>query len=417
MQPESVVEHFALTNLGGGVISGDFTWDEAETVFTFKPRNLLARDMTYTYTLREGTLGRGGTPTAFAVSGSFLTVPDLRAYLNSEAVMELYSGFGSPQIGFTSPLEKQRMVDLIQISPAVSGLDVYQSEDGYWVYLNGQFNYSTRYTITLSDQIQDRYGARLTGGAELSFETGPAEPSLVVPIDMYGGGAIFIPASTDRLAARLTNLSALDLQSGALTVEDAVSIGVNGWQEDWGQWVTRSWQQPLDLPYNQSVLMGVELAPGGEALDPGLYLLFADAPEIEKTFYPRQPYMLVISRVHLTLKVSEGQVFVWAVNQETNQPYDGATVTVRRSDRELGQCVTDERGVCAVEIDARDKAFGPGGSQHWPARRCGFCLRFLLLYQWAVVLRDRTRPLPLLYLYRSPHLPPRADRELPRGVA
>ena len=356
MQPESVVEHFALTNLGGGIIDGDFTWDEAETVFTFKPRNLLARDMTYTYTLREGALGRGGTPTAFAVSGSFLTLPELGAYLSSPAVMELYSGYGSPQIGFTSPLENQPIADLIQISPAVSGLDIYLATDGYSVYLNGVFNYSTRYTITLSDQIRDRYGARLTGGAQLSFETGPAEPSLVVPIDIYGGGSIYIPASTNRLAARLTNLSVLELQSGLLSIEDALSIGIEGWQEDWGQWVTRSWQQPLDLPYNQSVLMGVELAPGGEALDPGLYLLYADAPEIEQTFYPRQPYMLVVSRVHLTLKLSEGQVFVWAVNQETNQPYAGATVTVRRVDRELGQCVTDDRGVCAVEIDEQDKS-------------------------------------------------------------
>ncbi len=355
MQPESVVEHFSLTNLGGGIIGGDFTWDEEETIFTFAPRDLLARDMAYTYTLREGALGKGGTPTAFAVSGSFVTVPELRAYLISEAVMELYSGFGSPTIGFTSPLEKQAVKDLIQISPAVSGLDIYLASDGYSVYLNGVFDYSTQYTITLSDQIRDRYGARLTGGAVLTFETGPAEPSLVVPVDMYGGGSIYIPASTNRLAARLTNLSVLDLQSGPLTVEDALIINGEGWPEDWGKWVRNTWQQPLDLPYNQSVLMGVELAPGGEAPQPGLYLLHADAPEIQKTYYPRQPYMLVISRVHLTLKISEGQAFIWAVNQDTNQPYGGATVTVRRVDRDLGQCVTDERGICAVEINAVDQ--------------------------------------------------------------
>ena len=70
-------------------------------------------------------------------------------------------------MNFTAPLDQQDYPSLVSVSPAVNGLRVNSTFDRYGLTIEGSFQPSTTYTITISAALRDRYGGTLAAPVTL----------------------------------------------------------------------------------------------------------------------------------------------------------------------------------------------------------------------------------------------------------
>ncbi len=88
----------------------------------------------------------------------------------------------------------------------------------------------------------------------------------------------------------------------------------------------------------------------GDALSPGIYYLRVGAPEIERTYYSHQ-HFLVVGDTSLTVKTGLDSALVWATDVASGQPVAGAPIVIYDTGNQvIGEGVTDADGVASMDI-------------------------------------------------------------------
>lgn len=357
MDTASVEQNLTLLGPGRIRIGGAFQWEDNASKVTFHPDRLLQRDTSYTLSVPEGTLSRGGTPMSKGFRREYRTAAPLSLVKMTPAPGKpLESGYNSVGLEFNVPLGMQNLENLIEVQPAIVDRKVSLSSDRKTVYVSGFYEPNLAYVITLAVEIQDRWGYPLAERQNRIVRVSPAEPSFTVPILQSGPPALFVLPEDPRLLARATNVGAVRISSASISFESftalikryiergALSMNMVPTQE------TR--MHTLELEPNRNTVVEIPLAGEGESLKTGLYYFEFEIPELSaNNRYLNGPFMGVVSRVNLTIKRNGNEMYIWAVNLQTLQPLSGAILTVYDDQNvPVATVTTDQNGLAWTSL-------------------------------------------------------------------
>jgi len=352
MVPDSVVDEFTMLDANNTRVRGEFTWNDGTTEFTFTPDNLLKRDRVYSIELSEETLSGGGTQIGSESQSTFQTISELaviRTDPGDNGQKEIYSSIA---IEFNSPIKFKNVLQFVTLNPQISDLEAFIDEEKRTVWLSGYFEPDTAYTLTISPNLPDKWNGRLGQEFILNFRTKPFDPSLMVAT---GSDVIFLTPEQSSITVQVTNLNDITYSLGEVPLEDFQQLIAPGNYE------IRQTYRPereltllrnLEIPANQSTPVEIPLSLDGGPLAPGIYSLrFSTNVHY---IYPG-PYLLIVSDINITLKLSATDVLAWAVNLKGGSAVENTPVTVY-SERgaALARGQTDADGVFHADIPIRE---------------------------------------------------------------
>ncbi|MBN2004663.1 MAG: Ig-like domain-containing protein, partial [Anaerolineae bacterium] len=355
---ESVERAFTLSGgrgLAGNDVNGTFSVEENTVVFT--PTRALDFNTTYTVKLDAGiTSAAGGMGMKEAFTWQFTTVPLPEIVsTNPEHLERDASPHTAFEITFNTRIDPATVLPNLTMTPPFSPTQVYTYFSDYNNTFVLQFSAqpSTEYTVVIDDGIADPYGNTIPRGRTVKFHTGPLPPNyrLRVP-DMIGTYDAALPA---QLVIGHVNVSRVNLRLYKLPL-DALFTSRWQWEEQLppGNQLLREWRQNLESPLNKQSYTVVDLTetPGG-TLEPGVYLLETDSPDVDKerNHYYNRRHVMVVSNLNLTLKVGPQIAFVWAIDLRTGAPVPNVSLDVIQQDgNSLGKGTTDGSGIARVGL-------------------------------------------------------------------
>jgi uncharacterized protein YfaS (alpha-2-macroglobulin family) len=352
MDTGSAEEQIRLVGPDGQAVPLEPTWEQDNTVLTLTHPGLLERDKTYTLSIPDTILGLGGArlenPTELPLHAMpLLYYSDVDPTI--ENGVEIFYGRASIALQFTAPLQKgQDWESLVRVQPPVDGLTGWVDYEGVTLYLTLPLQVNQAYTLTLSPDIQDVWGGRLGNPVDVPVRTRPYRPTLIAPmLDMSGNG-LFVTPTDISIPAQATNLTRLELASRPAVIGELLEAHRNYSEPVLGD--VPGWVQTLNLQPDSAQAIDVALTPDLQPLPTGLYLMSLRAPEEERS-YPKPPFFVLSSRVHLSLKVAAGELLVWAVNLDTNRPVtDLPLQAFDKNQNILGELVTDANGMARLAL-------------------------------------------------------------------
>ena len=367
MDAASVQQALTLKENGGAGVEGKYSWNETGTQVTFQPVQLLKRSVKYTLALAGKAQARGGSALGKDASWNYTAMPDFGVKSSEPSNGGTLSQYGGIRIQFTTPLAKQNLYEKITFNPPLADASITNYAAGTDVYISFVFTPRTEYTLTLQPGLQDKWGQALKEPVVLHF-TSPAPVSSLALAESSSTGVLFITPSDAALAGRATNIKTIRVgYAGLSAAEFARMATISGYER-----ISRysgpkltNFDKTVSLPRDQNVAVDIPLTAAGKALPSGLYFYQIQSPEVtDKSVQAITGQLVVVSRVHLALKLSQNQLTAWAVNLEDQQPLKGAALTVYTSGKageltQVGTLQTDGQGVASLEYAFPPNSYTP----------------------------------------------------------
>jgi alpha-2-macroglobulin len=344
MDPLSVESNLALLQEGKSPVQGKMTWDDKFTQVEFSPDSLLARDTAYTLQLSQQAQASSGTTIEAPVTQEYITVSNLAVTSSDPPQGGVKPYYQSVMLTLNAPVNEEDLKRNISIEPRVPNFQIYWSPYDRIMYVDGSYSPGENYTLRISPELTDIWGGTLGDEYVLNFSNASLPPAINFT---YTADAIFLTGQDNALPAQVTNLSVLDLSLGSVQPQDFIPLvsGENAYdlRRSYIPVDQRSWQQPVDVPLNQTQNAQVYVSPEQEPLSPGLYhMRFNNLPQ---DVYAG-PYLLVVSNAQVTLKLGATDVLVWAVGIDGKTPLGNTRVTVYDSKSQvLASGETDAQGI------------------------------------------------------------------------
>lgn len=364
MDPNSVQRNLSLQDGSGRKAALTFSWEANNTMLTVTPVQLLARDTEYTLALRGEALSAGGTPLGESLAQEYTTVPRLEVEALPTYDIRPKGNHYSFFLHMTAPLDPyQDLGDLVQISPA--GIVVESSISQYYetraINIGGFFEPNQAYTITLSEDLKDRWGQPIAGEKQLTFRTAPLPASLNIPMRRYENTVTFMPGET-LFFVEVNNVSSIHFNLAQLSLEEYIHVDSSSYklEENVTGIDLNTWQVEVDTPADQYTVVQLPLQENGEALATGLYYYHLQSPQVEGPLYVSTPFLVVVSPLSMTMKRSERDVFLWVVDLRDQTPLSGKQVSFYGEDKDIiGTAITAEDGSCMVTLPEEFDVSGP----------------------------------------------------------
>jgi len=355
MDSSSVQENFSLLAPSGNPVEGDFGWNDNLTTLVFTPTQLLERDSGYFIILSGEARSSGGTTLGSDLNQRFFTIPSLYVSQTDPELGGILSNYQAPRIYFSAPVDKDATLKYVSVSPPVSNLNYWTTQDDRSLNLSGEFKPNTEYLVTISGSLPDRWGQSLGQDYILNFRTAPMRPTLQVA---YGENQLFVTPQDTSLSAQAASISSVDLAIGSIAPSQFWQyLGPNGYDilNSYFPPDAQVWTQPLDVSTNRIDTVQLALTPDGSSLPPGLYHYRAISYELEM---PVRTFLIVSSHVHLTFKLSATQAFIWAVDLRDNSPVENAPITIYDSNgSSLTSGNTDADGIFEAAIPVKPDVY------------------------------------------------------------
>jgi len=319
MDEKSVQSNFQFNGTNGPV-KGAFAWNENDTVLTFKPETLLARNIGYILNLGAASKSQG-VP-GVALESDYGAV--LRTYDNF-AVTETTSNYSSATFTFNSPLIHGDYKDSVQVVPALDNLQVDVDADNLHLYIYGDFNPGINYAIELAAQIKDQWGQSLGNSFVLNYQTPPLPPSLNV--QSFGSTTIFVRPDEPVLYADAVNIQNADVSVSLLDLQDFFTLQ-NSYELQQAYVPTNksTYLQKFDLPSGQSQEVKLNLTQKNNQLLPGLYYVSTSSPQNASIL--KSINFVASSHINLIFKLGATEALVWAVDLPSQTPISNAPITI-----------------------------------------------------------------------------------------
>jgi alpha-2-macroglobulin len=356
MDHDSTQASFSLSGPNGPV-AGRYDWDEGGTMLTFIPSTPLQRNTSYRLVISRAALTAVGTPLATGLSREFTSAPPLRVDWSNPGENGELSPNWAVEIYLTTAPQTRNLDEFISITPAVDGLSAWWDDFGKVLRVSGYFEAATSYTLELSADLSDTWGGRLGEPYVMRFRTGDYDAALEID-GMYYTQVLFLTAQDEGMPAQAMNLRAVDTSVGSVPLADLFSIlaplrfdGVAGYIPHDG----RTFRTQLNQPANQRQTVRLPLQPGGGALAPGVYHVQLASPELS---FNQSPFLVAVSNVQMTFKLSASDALVWAVNLNNGQPVSGALVTLYdENGRAFAQGQTDSEGIFRTQFSPQEETY------------------------------------------------------------
>jgi uncharacterized protein YfaS (alpha-2-macroglobulin family) len=364
-QPIDAASAAAAFSLRTGVFGMDRiqgTYVVSGTQLTFRPAARLNFGATYTAEVGAGVRAAGGgigMPQAYSWTFETSPLPRIESTDPRDGARDVYPYTGFT-IKFSAPIRPETVEPNLTWTPALSPTQVYTYYSPYDNTFTIQFGAqpSSDYRVVIGPDIADRFGNKTGQTWDVSFRTGDLDPAaqILVP-DIVGTYNGYDPA---RLVVAHLNVSRLELRLARL---DAAQL-TRAYEYGWGAndlppgEERRRWTLDAVAERNKTAYTRVDLVAGGATLEPGMYLLELNAPELKGDYLYGRRHVLVVSTINLTLKREPDAVYVWATDLRSGAPVAGLALELRESygHRLHGSAVTNAQGVArfALSADARD---------------------------------------------------------------
>ena len=425
MNGDSVAANFSLAGPAGKV-AGEGEWSADDTVYTFTPSALLERGANYTVTLDGAAQGSGGASLGDTFSATVVSVAALQVTNTEPAAGQQLDPSTNLILFFTAPVDPETVMDYVTLSPEVPNLGHYFDEFQNSLSLYGYFAPNMTYTVSVSPQLKDIWGGPMAQEFSQTFTTKPYAPNLTL---VNQTSTIFLTPQDPSLVVQAVNLSEVPLSVGSVPLDFFMKLqGPNGYelQDDLLTLESNTFTQSLAVPSDRMQDTELFLRPDQAPLEPGIYFFrfnFDQGGEANPEIYPG-PYLLVVSNLQVTFKVSPTQALAWVVDLRTNAPAAQCThhdlQRSRRADRPGpdGRARRFHRRLRAAAEPVPDDLCGRRAAWRRPVRHGALHLdrRHRAVGFRHHLQPDAPRPESLL-LHRPPDLPPRAEGLFPCGGA
>ncbi len=367
MDRASVEEGVALRPAGGEAVPVTFAWSEDSRAVTLTPEAPLDLSTAYEVVAPAGLRGAGGGATRGERSSSFTTVDPPRVEYTSPRDGETAAWCCSVGITYNNPMDEESFSGRISINGEVV-FDGVISPWGNNVYLHSVLEYSTDYTVTISEGVRDR-GGRLAPPYEFSFTTrDPDPPRPALALD--GGRFALWPArDAPVLAYRAQVLGEVHFRLYRLSGDEAETLlrrnFIDGWDYSSDSYIEflpaseplREWSETIPEDRRDEWRRYSTSLTDGEALPAGHYFVIAAAEGVTTD-------KLVLSVVDTTLvtKLAYDELLVWALDWETGEPLAGVEVLAGSAGEppytEAESATTDADGLARFAIS-------PAATSYW----------------------------------------------------
>ncbi|MCG3207514.1 MAG: hypothetical protein FOGNACKC_01114 [Anaerolineae bacterium] len=357
---QSAQSRFSLSTGGlfGGSVSGQF--EVVGNTLTFTPTQRLDFDQTYQVKIDAGVTNvAGGNGMVSPYSFRFTTVPLPRIV---ETVPANGAQDASPYTDFTivfnTAIKPATVMEHIEMDPPlpITPTLVYTS---YSPWNNG-FSISfgakpaTDYRVRIRPGIEDPYGNKTTDDLTVRFRTLPLPPRFDLRTPDFI--ATYDSALPAKVVVGVVNLTTLDFKLYRLDPQQIIRP-----QWEWYDFtpdqanLIRQWREQLTTPDNELKFQPIDLVEGGGSLEPGLYLLDTDSPQLPQQDRYGRRHLLVVSDLNLTLKAGQKDALAWATELASGQPIAGLEVVFydENDRRELGRATTNASGVAQLDLSSR----------------------------------------------------------------
>ncbi|MBN1955115.1 MAG: Ig-like domain-containing protein [Anaerolineae bacterium] len=372
MEPAAVESAFSLTDDDGVAVQGRFRWSEDNSVVTFTPNQRggqPALQLNTLYTARIDRSARAATGNATledSLSWSFLTVPYPRIVATVPGDGATVAPNVPLEIYFSAPMDTATLMRRITILPEPTYVYTYWSSYDNHFVVSWDIQPSTGYEVRLAGGMADPYGNAIEAGRTIRFTTEPLEP--LAYLATPGNVGTYNGYTATQVYVYHRNVSQVNLALYRLTWSEFTQLtGPRRW-EYWDDFAPRSqseiirdWSIAVEAPLNEGAYLRVQLAEDGGPLPPGIYFLEASAPEVRaQEWWEPSRHVLVVSRVHLTLKFAQREALVWATDLATGKPVPGLDLKLLSPHGEvLAQGTSDSDGVLRVAFEAQENVWDP----------------------------------------------------------
>jgi len=353
MNRRSVEQGLRLRRQDGSPVNLTYEWSERDSVVAVKPQELLDRNREYVVEM-DRVEALGGVTIEETLNQSFRTVGQFQVVSTTPAGgedLEVFGDYGSLLVEFSAPLARtQNLNDRVLLEPKISNFFLFSDEQAGFLYISGFFKSGQTYRLTLKADLQDRWGQALGRDYTFTFKAGNSLPTLNIPIqNTYGTLYYALPGDTT-LPAYATNLEGLSIRRARITLLDVIRAIERTPAFD-SLPLEENWQVELNLPQNTSQGIEIPLKADRSGLETGLYAFRISSPQFTET-YQAVNLLMVVSPIQLTIKESQQEVVVWAVNALNRRTVSGREVTVYQggSGLELGKAQTDEQGIARISL-------------------------------------------------------------------
>ena len=345
MDADSVRTNFQFSGTEGK-LTGKFSWNEDATVLTFVPEKLLDRNVGYILNVGKAAKSQGG----MTLGEDYGAV--LRTY-NNFAVAATDPNFGSTTITFSSPLPQGKYDAFVTVTPALDNFAVEQSEDGFYLYVRGDFIPDTNYSIQVSGLLKDRWGQSLGDPFILNFRTAPLTPS--VALQRFGSSTVFVRPDDPVLDMNVSNLVKANVIVTPLSPLEFFPMHDSfDNQQAFVPGTSSTYEQMLNIPASETRLVQLRLVQANTQLLPGLY--YVNVASSQLTGSSKNVYLVASSHVNLTFKLGATEALIWAVDLPTQTPVAGAAVGIYDgAGNQLVSGATDADGLWKTDVPATDR--------------------------------------------------------------
>lgn len=334
MNPTSVEASFALLGPDKQPVAGKSAWNTDNTIFTFTPAAQLARSSLYVLRLDGGAQGRGGATLGKEQKIQVATFGALSIYRSEPPPGGQIEPSDSLSLYLSAPLKDfpnaEDILQYITLTPAAPNLRVYYDDTYLRLRLLGDFSASAAYTVQVSPNLPDAWGATLGQPYSLSFQTGPLPTSLRL---LASSAATFItPQNTAGAGTSIPVLAAnafyVPITAGSVSLQDFITmLGSGGYElrQSYRSADQQGWYESLDIPPDVYQTTQLYLREDHGTLAPGLYFMrfgYTD-PRINNG-----PHLIIVSNLQITFKVGANEVLVWATDLRSGAPAANTPVTI-----------------------------------------------------------------------------------------
>ncbi|MDM8519412.1 Ig-like domain-containing protein [Anaerolineales bacterium HSG6] len=363
IDPQSAQAMFELSRyrlgglLGGGTVDGQFEVDGR--VLTFTPAERLEYESDFNVTISAGvTSVSGGIGSKADYSFDFATVPlpEIVATDPFDGEQDAYPG-SSFKIEFNTRINPDTVMAHVEMTPPlpITPTDIYT----YYAEWNNSFSIhfssqpSTDYEVRISPGIEDPYGNQTSDDLTINYRTDSLRPqyNLLTP-SFIGTYDSALPA---KLILRYTNIDRVNLRLYQLEPQDVLRP-----EYEWRDYqpgknkLLREWQVGFNTVLDKPSYEVIDLLEDGGALEPGVYLLDTDSPDINEDYYRNQQHLLVVTKLALTLKTGVKETMLWATDLATGKPQTGLKAIFYADNQRAGEAVTDQDGIARLDLSNQD---------------------------------------------------------------
>lgn len=358
MDPPSTESNVFILSDGGQSVPLDYAWFERNTQLVITPTQNMEIGSGYSLRVdRNALVAGGGTGLGKEVIYHFQTVlyPGVKFTDPANGVVE-QAFSGSFAIHFISPMKFGTWVDHIRITPSPSKpVEWWYSGDyfysNHFTLTTWGLDASTNYTIEILPGMEDLYGNVTTGTTVVNFTTAAHPPSAY--LQMPQGLSLYRLDGEHSFYANFRNISNATLRLYRLSAKtysqfQNYNSGLNEWSfTPDNQDLVWTETSVVSGGLNERILKKYTPTENGQPLQPGLYFLALNSPDVPTFGTPFNDHRIILlAGSNVTLKSSSTEALAWVTNLTSGKPV--ANVPVVLYDylmQEVGRTSTDQNGL------------------------------------------------------------------------